>query len=131
MDVFQMRGMTDSVMVSVLTQQGWAPEPGTSLISLQGWAGGSVGETSLAGAGLINGTRVSKTGYLLLDNISAGSSRAGALGEYQDSSSVIHSGTKAICDLLQRQTCWRSTPCSQHSPRSVPLPFLTEIFASA
>lgn len=31
MDVFQMRGMTDSVMVSVLTQQGWAPEPGTSL----------------------------------------------------------------------------------------------------
>lgn len=45
MDVFQMRGMTDSVMVSVLRQQGWGSEPATHLISLQGWAGGSGGGT--------------------------------------------------------------------------------------
>ncbi|RLV95050.1 hypothetical protein DV515_00012964 [Chloebia gouldiae] len=47
MDVFQMRGMTDSVMVSVLRQQGWGPEPATRLISLQGWAGGSGGATEV------------------------------------------------------------------------------------
>lgn len=45
MDVFQMRGIPDPVMVSVLRQQGWAPEPGTALISPQGWAGGSGGGT--------------------------------------------------------------------------------------
>lgn len=53
MDVFQMRGMTDSVMVSVLTQQGGGPEPGIHWNSLQGWAGGSGGETNLAGAALL------------------------------------------------------------------------------
>lgn len=47
MDVFQMRGMTDSVMVSVLRRQGRGPAPGTDLISLQGWAGDPGGGTGV------------------------------------------------------------------------------------